>query len=681
MTVVTDKIKEFTARYFEPEQKQLKQDIDPNAFYVDFIAFIDEVLLEGGSIDTNYRALALYVHADQGKPELNWVHPILAKHPSEPRAFNLLKSRQEYVASLIVKVRQILADLNHRATSLNSETGEYKLSVVYTIEDFEQEFVQRITSCLIQGGLNELSGNYRIVSGLFQEDKKESWSNEVKNTVRILSQNESTTSPVELLKGQSDYMDTLRSFGQACILNTITGVVPAYASTKKLPEAKLDNTRLESMRLRLAQGFKQQLLKQKDTSYPLDKSQLDVNRSLSEFYVCKENNQLMAPINWLNFQLGSNQQEDVCKQIINTCYYEIVQTEAFSKPSFHTVSGSKELRKVLVAMVSGNHSQSKSSLIISLINLVDESIRYENQTEQVQKKKLAELLKQVPYILSGLSVGFLAKELLTVYAVCYVLHKGGNKLDQVSQRHLRIIGNAMQELGKDGALTASIILVRITGLIFWASNKSLSKGVQVASSLMGQPARVPAPLTAGESSRAGASSSSVPRPTSYLGKLPFFSGSSSTSEPSIMLLTDQPENEDSFLEELKEVVALDDKKSLSFETLEYKLIAAPLQAYLALNAKQYFKAYRPGLEKGNVIQGVLFNLKYKDKSDCTLIDKLNYAQEELLKIKTNTAIYVPESKAAKAVDQSQMLIDLFVKKAMEVQPLLLTNTTNQIGSL
>ena len=195
------------------------------------------------------------------------------------------------------------------------------------------------------------------------------------------------------------------------------------------------------------------------------------------------------------------------------------------------------------------------------------------------------------------------EELFVVYAIYFVLLKGGQKLGRSDYRELKEVGHLLQEYTTITAMSTTTLLVRILELIFWTSRQCYTVSLQIGSSIL-------APL---------------------------------------LTATPAPDKAEVDAAELcKELVLAGEKiqPGIQFDNPELKIIAAPFEKYLAINAQQFFGAIRIGKAKRDKVEALLFNLRVLDKLDWSLEDKYLDILNELEKIKKDKDVYTDKTKEA-----------------------------------
>lgn len=215
-----------------------------------------------------------------------------------------------------------------------------------------------------------------------------------------------------------------------------------------------------------------------------------------------------------------------------------------------------------------------------------------------------------------------AEELFSMYAIYFVILKGGQYLERSNSRELRKIGQTLQDLSIITATASTTLLVRLLEMTFWASRQCLDVTLQIGSSILKPLLPSGVPQQANESEAAANLCKDL-------------------------ILASQNASE-----------------GIQFKNPELKVIAAPLEAYHALNVQQFFGDWRLGREKRLMIEAFLFKMRVLDVSPEPLEQKLLEAQKELLKIKDTPSVY--NQKTAEAVDQAEQIL-LMVQDPEEMQ--------------
>lgn len=224
---------------------------------------------------------------------------------------------------------------------------------------------------------------------------------------------------------------------------------------------------------------------------------------------------------------------------------------------------------------------------------------------------------------------FLMEELMAIYALYFVILKGGQKLGQSNYFELREVGRSMQIYSGATALLTTTLLVRIVEMIFWSSRQCLNVTLQISSALFTPLLSAPA----------------------------------------------EKESEEVDVDELcKDLVLAGSnmQPGMKFDHPELKVIAAPFEKYLGLSEQQFFRSLRIGDDKRKFVDAFLFKLRVLDKLPGPLEEKYKEVLAELEALKKNKVLYT--SKTAEAVNYIEQVITVLQS------PLVNTATTEEESS-
>ena len=345
------------------------------------------------------------------------------------------------------------------------------------------------------------------------------------------------------------------------------------------------------------------------------KYQLERNyRKLSNYFHSDKAAKYSPEITWLENQLSAGKNDGTCFKTLTFCYEKLTQPTKFKEIEFSGINSIDDCKKWLETLKSKSSTYSSRTLCDSLIDLLDQSNSFFDATGAIKPKGLKALVSFIPVLIASFSTVIVVEELFAIFALYFVVLKGGQKLSKSDYRELKQIGETMQEYSTITALTTTTLLVRVLEMIFWASRHCLTMSLSIGSSIL-------APLL--------------------------------TSTPTAKA------NESDTAAEVCRDLALAGKNATpgrKFSTPELKVIAAPFEKYLGLNAQQFFANWRVGGEKRLMVEAFLFHLEVFDRLPISLDVKLNEVQKELNKLRNNEEVYT--KKTAEAVDYAQNVIDI-----------------------
>ncbi|HEO1386698.1 TPA: J domain-containing protein, partial [Legionella pneumophila] len=257
---------------------------------------------------------------------------------------------------------------------------------------------------------------------------------------------------------------------------------------------------------------------------------------------------------------------------------------------------------------------SGQSFCDSLINLLEQSSGFFDDTGKIKPKGLRVLLRFIPVVFASYGTFLFAEELFAIYALYFILLKGGQYLESTESSQLKKIGCTLQEISIITATASTTLLVRLLEMTFWASRQFLDVSLQIGSAIL-KP-MLPAPETKEKSE----------------------------SDTAANLCRDLI------------LASHNTGEGMQFKTPELKVISAPLESYLGLNAQQFFGDLRIGREKRLKVEAFLFKMRVLDSLPSPLEEKLVEAQKELDKIKKDAKVFT--SNTAKAVKEAEQVISL-----------------------
>ncbi|MBL7479842.1 J domain-containing protein [Legionella bononiensis] len=322
-------------------------------------------------------------------------------------------------------------------------------------------------------------------------------------------------------------------------------------------------------------------------------------------------------ISWLEHNLSEGRNDGACFKVLNFCNDKFINPEQFKDSKFADIKTKEDCKKWLDGLKNQANTYTGRSLYDSLQDLLDQSSNFFDDAGKIKPTGLRVLIKSIPVIFSTYGTFIFAEELFAVYALYFIMLKSGQYLETCKSSELKSIGKTLQEISTITATATTTFMVRLLEMIFWASHQCLDVSLQIGSSIL-------TPL--------------LPVPSSSQESMP----EEDSSKCMDLILASQNMQE-----------------GMQFRTPELKVISAPLESYLGLNAQQFFRGFRLGQEKFHAIEAFLFRMRVLDNSPGSIESKLTQAEDELRKIKDNPKVY--NSTTAAAVDRARRIIDLLTE--------------------
>ncbi|AMP90372.1 hypothetical protein [Legionella pneumophila] len=317
---------------------------------------------------------------------------------------------------------------------------------------------------------------------------------------------------------------------------------------------------------------------------------------------------------WLEKNLSQSMNNGACFKILGLCYEKLISPEKFKDSGLGDIKSKDDFKQWLESLRSKATTYSGQSFCNSLIDLLDQSSGFFDDTGKIKPKGLRVLLRFIPVVFASYGTFLFAEELFAIYALYFILLKGGQYLESTESSQLKKIGSTLQEISIITATASTTLLVRLLEMTFWASRQFLDVSIQIGSAIL-KP-MLPAPETKEKSE---------------------FDTAANLCRDLILASHNTSEG-------------------MQFKTPELKVISAPLESYLGLNAQQFFGDLRIGREKRLKVEAFLFKMRVLDSLPSPLEEKLVEAQKELDKIKKDTKVFT--SNTAKAVKEAEQVISM-----------------------
>lgn len=417
---------------------------------------------------------------------------------------------------------------------------------------------------------------------------------------------------------------------QSLIVNLIKGVimtiqaelialVKIYATFDK--ENKCYVSRLDkSTLLKLDSDFIKLINQQLLCDGPEKENLKNNYKRLSRFFHPDLISSFLPEVTWLEQNLSEGHNDGICFKTLHSCYEKLDHPQNFKKINFADIKNREDYKKWLEKLKSEAGTYSSRCFYDSLIDLMDESGSFFDTVGQIKPKGLRTILTFIPVLLASFGAIMAAEELFSAYAVYFLILKGGQYLERSDYLEVKQLGRALQEISIVTATATTTLLVRLLEMTFWVSHQCYDASLLIGSSIL-------KPILADYSNTSMAND---------------------VNQSSANLCTDLI------------LASKNLSEGIQFKTPELKVISAPMESYLGLNAQQFFGDWRLGRTKRLEVEAFLFRMRVLDVSPDSLENKLITAQKELNNIKKNKAVYVKGGKTAEAVDNAEKAITLLI---------------------
>lgn len=310
---------------------------------------------------------------------------------------------------------------------------------------------------------------------------------------------------------------------------------------------------------------------------------------------------------WLEDNLSEGANNGACFKCLFSCYEKLITPQKFKDKDFTKMNTLEEWRQWLRSLRANAQTFTAKCFCDSLIALFDDSFSFFDDVGRIKPAGLKLLITFVPMIFSTYGAILFLDELCAVYALSVFLLRGGQFLEGVDSVEISSFGKAIENVGIMTTLATSTILARFVEMTFWTTHQCFNLSLSIGNSLL-KPILASANKTAPH--------------TNFYSKDEFGKN---------LLLASQD---------------LSKGEGMQFKNPELKVIAAPLESYLGLNAQQFLVNLRVGNLKKQTIKAFLFRLSVLDQMSGTIERKLNEAQEELEIVKNNKVVYNSVTKDA-----------------------------------
>lgn len=396
-------------------------------------------------------------------------------------------------------------------------------------------------------------------------------------------------------------------------LETLVKLYATFDAEKKSYVSKLDSATLLRLDADFVRLINHQLLVDGPEKEPLLKNYRRITK-----YLHPDRTFLFLPeVIWLEQNLSQGQNDGICFKSLFTCYEKLTIPQKFKESTFADIKNGDDCRKWLEKLRNNAGTYTSRCFCDSLIGLFDQAGGFFDEVGQIQPRGLRALVAFMPMIFSSYGAIIFAEELFAVYALYFLILKGGQYLERSDLIEMKQLGKTLQEISVITATATTTLLVRLLEMTFWVSHRCYDASLFIGSAIL-------KPLL------------SAP-PKSNLQK--------------------EASTESKLCNDLI-IASKNLSEGMQFKTPELKVVSAPLESYLGLNAQQFFGDWRIGRTKRLMVEAFLFRMRVLDAGSETTENKLIAAKKELEVIKKHTDVYAKGGKTAEAVDRAEQAITL-----------------------
>jgi hypothetical protein len=416
-----------------------------------------------------------------------------------------------------------------------------------------------------------------------------------------------------------------KSKGVAMTIETeLALLVKSYAkfdNEQKIYVAQLNKSALLKLDADFIKLINQQLLADGPEKIKIDRNYRNITR-----YFHPDRKPLFLPeVIWIEQNLAQNSSDAICFKTLQSCYEKLTTPQKYKEMNFIDIKNRADCRAWLEQLKSKAGTYTGRSFCDSLIGLLDESGDFFDEVGTLKPKGLRKLITFMPMIFASYGAIIFAEELFAVYALYFLMLKGGQYLGMSDDLEIKQIGKTLQEISIITAITTTTILVRLLEMTFWASHQCYVAALQIGSSLF-TPLLIP-------STKKGTSKDTTP--------------------------------ESKFCKDL--VLASQNLNGgIQFKTPELKVIAASLEDDLMRLSTQLFGDWRVGKVKRLAVDAFLFRMRVLDAGSDSTEKKLIEAKKELKKLKNNKEVYIIGGETAKAINMTEQVINLLVEEPSSI---------------
>jgi len=321
-----------------------------------------------------------------------------------------------------------------------------------------------------------------------------------------------------------------------------------------------------------------------------------------------------SEINWLEENLS----ESLCRKIVRECYEKLTSPYKFKVIDFNNIYNLNDLEIWLEDLKNNACSYHGQAFCTSLIQLLKESSNFYDDTSRIKPSALRTLVNFMPMALSSYGALLFAKELFALYALYFVLLKGGQFLENSSPAQQ--IGTALKELGLVASISTSTLLVRLLEMTFWSARMCLVTSMSLGSAILN----------------------------------PVLENS-----PQLLVEGGELQNKLGW-----DLILARQNIDREIKTVELQIISEPLVNYLAKNREQHLRCFRAGSVKGEDVKKFLFKLRSLDLTDISLGDKFKSVRGDILILRTVATTNTGTCKVA--IDLTEKIVEFLAKKEVSL---------------
>ncbi|MDR3503574.1 MAG: J domain-containing protein [Legionella sp.] len=325
---------------------------------------------------------------------------------------------------------------------------------------------------------------------------------------------------------------------------------------------------------------------------------------------------LLPEVVWLENHLSKGLNDGLCKRTLIDCYQRLVTPANYKELTFGEITNQDDLKKWLENLSSKARTYNERSLYNSLLGLLNESVDYYDEVGKIKPTAIKALLSFFPVLLVSIGTLAFAEELLAIYALYFIVLKGGEYIGKTNISELQSFGGTVQQVTCVTAATTTALLVRLMELIFWSSRQCYMATLQVGAHVLE----------------------------------PLFSGTDPDAVENIEeALLKAGENKDG---------------GLLFKNYQLKLIVAPIEVRCSALKEQWFLGHRTGAEKDRVLTRFLTKMRELDQNHDPIETKLEAAQRLIVKLKENKMVYEEGRYTGPAINKAERFLQFFINNPL-----------------
>lgn len=140
---------------------------------------------------------------------------------------------------------------------------------------------------------------------------------------------------------------------------------------------------------------------------------------------------------WLEKNLSQSMNNGACFKILGLCYEKLISPEKFKDSGLGDIKSKDDFKQWLESLRSKATTYSGQSFCDSLIDLLDQSSGFFDDTGKIKPKGLRVLLRFIPVVFASYGTFLFAEELFAIYALYFILLKGGQYLESTESSQLK----------------------------------------------------------------------------------------------------------------------------------------------------------------------------------------------------------------------------------------------------